>query len=109
MAWKQRGGTDVSREAAAAIVRRLREAGHEAFWVGGCVRDLIRAVQRIRKESGFAFTDIVSLSIAGADDLLNTFGKLIEEETRTKIGNNDGAPQEVDVEGKRVTIRIKKR
>lgn len=29
---------------AAAIVRRLREAGHEAFLVGGCVRDLIRGV-----------------------------------------------------------------
>jgi tRNA nucleotidyltransferase/poly(A) polymerase len=29
---------------AAAIVRRLRGAGHEAFWVGGCVRDLVRGV-----------------------------------------------------------------
>jgi poly(A) polymerase len=33
---------NVSRDTAAEIVRRLREAGHEAFWVGGCVRDLIR-------------------------------------------------------------------
>ena len=32
----------MKRDAAAAVVRRLREAGHEAFWVGGCVRDLIR-------------------------------------------------------------------
>jgi poly(A) polymerase len=30
------------RDTAAEIVRRLREAGHEAFWVGGCVRDLLR-------------------------------------------------------------------
>ena len=29
---------------ASAIVRRLRRAGHEAFLVGGCVRDLIRGV-----------------------------------------------------------------
>jgi poly(A) polymerase len=36
------GGLNVSRDAAAEIVRRLREAGHEAFWVGGCVRDLLR-------------------------------------------------------------------
>ncbi len=34
----------MSRDEAAAVVRRLREAGHEAFWVGGCVRDLIRGV-----------------------------------------------------------------
>ena len=35
----------VAKTEAAAIVRRLREAGHEAFWVGGCVRDMIRGVE----------------------------------------------------------------
>jgi poly(A) polymerase len=30
-----------SREAACEIVRRLRRAGHEAYFVGGCVRDLL--------------------------------------------------------------------
>ena len=39
------GDLDVSRNRAAEIVRRLREAGHEAFWVGGCVRDLVRGVK----------------------------------------------------------------
>ncbi|MBU1185136.1 MAG: hypothetical protein KJ663_08160, partial [Proteobacteria bacterium] len=33
-----------TRDAAAAIVRRLHQAGHDAFWVGGCVRDLLRGV-----------------------------------------------------------------
>ncbi|MHB8772093.1 MAG: CCA tRNA nucleotidyltransferase [Syntrophales bacterium] len=32
------------RDDAVAIVRRLRAAGHEAFWVGGCVRDFVRGV-----------------------------------------------------------------
>jgi len=36
--------TSASPEVATAIVRRLREAGHEAYWVGGCVRDLLRGV-----------------------------------------------------------------
>ncbi|PJC75496.1 MAG: phosphohydrolase [Syntrophobacterales bacterium CG_4_8_14_3_um_filter_58_8] len=35
---------DRQRDYAADIVHRLREAGHGAFWVGGCVRDLIRDV-----------------------------------------------------------------
>ncbi|MCE5262961.1 MAG: HD domain-containing protein [Deltaproteobacteria bacterium] len=35
-------GSNTSKNAAAEIVRRLRAAGHEAFWVGGCVRDLLR-------------------------------------------------------------------
>lgn len=29
------------REFALTIVERLREAGHEAYWAGGCVRDLV--------------------------------------------------------------------
>ncbi|MCX5826082.1 MAG: HD domain-containing protein, partial [Deltaproteobacteria bacterium] len=33
------------RDTAAEIVRRLREAGHEAFWVGGCVRDILRGAE----------------------------------------------------------------
>jgi poly(A) polymerase len=32
------------REAALAIVRRLQQAGHEAYWVGGGVRDMLRGV-----------------------------------------------------------------
>ncbi len=31
----------VMRELAASIVRRLQDAGFEAFWVGGCVRDFL--------------------------------------------------------------------
>jgi tRNA nucleotidyltransferase/poly(A) polymerase len=30
---------DLQREFAVEVVRRLREAGHEAYWAGGCVRD----------------------------------------------------------------------
>ncbi|HVA50261.1 MAG TPA: CCA tRNA nucleotidyltransferase [Pirellulales bacterium] len=32
---------DRQREFALSIVERLREAGHEAYWAGGCVRDLL--------------------------------------------------------------------
>ncbi len=36
---------DSLREGAARIVRELRLAGHEAYLVGGCVRDMIRGVE----------------------------------------------------------------
>ncbi len=42
------GGTEATgtlRAAAADIVVRLQEAGYEAFFVGGCVRDLVRGVE----------------------------------------------------------------
>ena len=32
--------SDPRRDFAASVVARLREAGHEAYWAGGCVRDL---------------------------------------------------------------------
>jgi poly(A) polymerase len=31
-----------ARDFSVAIVRKLREAGYEAYWAGGCVRDLLR-------------------------------------------------------------------
>src|ERR1041384_5852171 len=31
----------MSRDAATSMVRTLREAGHQAYLVGGCVRDLV--------------------------------------------------------------------
>jgi poly(A) polymerase len=34
-----------TRERAAGVVRRLRDAGHEAYLVGGCVRDLLRGAE----------------------------------------------------------------
>jgi len=33
------------REIAVKIVRRLREAGHQALWAGGCVRDMLLALE----------------------------------------------------------------
>ncbi len=39
------GKSKASREGALAIVRRLREAGHEAYFVGGCVRDILRGTE----------------------------------------------------------------
>src|SRR6266404_3899869 len=35
----------VMKEAATSIVRRLREAGHTAYFAGGCVRDMVRGVE----------------------------------------------------------------
>ena len=32
-------------KAAARIVKRLRDAGHEAYFAGGCVRDMVRGVE----------------------------------------------------------------
>ncbi|HON66141.1 MAG TPA: CCA tRNA nucleotidyltransferase, partial [Phycisphaerae bacterium] len=32
-------------DAALAVVKRLRDAGHEALWAGGCVRDMLLGIE----------------------------------------------------------------
>ena len=32
---------EAKRQGATGIVKQLREAGFQAYWVGGCVRDLV--------------------------------------------------------------------
>jgi poly(A) polymerase len=39
------GKFKASRNTAASVVHRLRDAGHESYFVGGCVRDLLRGVE----------------------------------------------------------------
>ncbi|GAB4317205.1 MAG: CCA tRNA nucleotidyltransferase [Candidatus Sumerlaeia bacterium] len=38
------GALTEKRRRATAVVKRLQEAGHEAYWVGGCVRDMLRGL-----------------------------------------------------------------
>ncbi len=39
------GKIKASRDTAVSIVRNLQDAGYEAYFVGGCVRDLLRGVE----------------------------------------------------------------
>jgi poly(A) polymerase len=39
------GKSKASRDTAISIVHRLQNAGHEAYFVGGCVRDPLRGVE----------------------------------------------------------------
>ncbi|HAI98832.1 TPA: hypothetical protein DCL30_04855 [Candidatus Peribacteria bacterium] len=74
----------------------------------GCVRDLIRAVQKMRKDSGLSFTDIIDLDVKGFDDIVGTCKALLEEETRSKLKANEGKPLTVELDGRKVTIRFQK-
>jgi len=39
------GKIKASRDTAISIVHQLQQAGYEAYFVGGCVRDLLRGVE----------------------------------------------------------------
>jgi len=74
----------------------------------GDARDIIRAVQRLRKEAGLSFTDIITLSIDGADDILEHFGELIAQETRAKFEDTKGEDHPMEIGDRSVHIRFTK-
>jgi len=80
-----------------------KELQHEGF-----ARDLIRTIQRLRKESGLSFTDHIDLVVEGADDVMKEYGGLIAEETRSEFQENKGEKQTIDLDGNKVTIQFKK-
>ena len=81
----------------------------DALLLEGDARDIIRGVQRVRKETGLEFTDDITLAITGADPVLAEHKTLIESETRSTIGTCDGDDHTIDVGEKKVTICFIKR
>ncbi len=70
------------RAAAEKIVRRLRAAGHEAFFAGGCVRDHLRAVEPHDYDVATdALPERVAALFPGRSDLVGkSFGVVIVRE-----------------------------
>jgi isoleucyl-tRNA synthetase len=81
----------------------------DALLLEGDARDIIRGVQRVRKETGLEFMDEITLAITGADEVLAEHKTLIESETRSTIGSCDGDDHTIDVGEKKVTICFIKR
>ena len=70
-------------------------------------RDIIRAIQELRKQTGYDISDRISLCITGADDVLTQYAAFITEETLATLVSSltdaDGTETLDDV-----TIMIKK-
>ncbi|MEK7591329.1 MAG: class I tRNA ligase family protein [Patescibacteria group bacterium] len=75
----------------------------------GLARDIIRAIQQLRKERGYEIQDMVTIGIEGADDVLQEFRPLIEQETNVKIDSAKGGRHTVDLDGKTATIILPKK
>ena len=74
----------------------------------GQARDLIRTIQRLRKEAGLTFTDQIDLKVEGADDILKTHGDLIAEETRSAFKDNKGKGEVVNIDNRKKTVNFVK-
>jgi isoleucyl-tRNA synthetase len=83
----------------------------------GLARELVSRIQRMRKESGFAVSDRIVLSISGTDEIesaARAHQAWIAEEVlavKTSVGNheeNSNAAQSVDIDGQLASIAIER-
>ncbi|HVW66544.1 MAG TPA: class I tRNA ligase family protein [Candidatus Peribacteraceae bacterium] len=101
-------GADIAAEG--GIVVSVDTALNEALIMEGNMRDLVRHIQRLRKENGYVVSDRVEIGVEGADDILASFRQLIEQETNVSIGNATGARHDVEVgDGKKAVVCIKEK
>jgi isoleucyl-tRNA synthetase/phosphohistidine phosphatase SixA len=74
----------------------------------GDARDIIRAIQQLRKDEGYHMQDRIVLYIEGADDIIQMHGDLVLNETNAHFGKNDGKPRKIDLDKRHVTITFAK-
>jgi isoleucyl-tRNA synthetase len=89
----------------------------EALVAEGLAREVVSRVQRLRRDAGYAVTTRVELAIAGAPDVVAAARRhrgYIEGETLARRTVFDAvlepadATQDVDIEGRRVTIAVRR-
>jgi len=86
----------------------------------GLAREVVNRVQRLRKEAGYEYTTRIELSVTGAADVVaatRAFQGFVEGETlarRLVLGEDQAGldepdlQREVDIEGRRVTIALRR-
>ena len=104
--YRGKEGKNVAAEA--GIVVAMDTEVTEELLLEGQARELIRAIQNARKESGLAFTDKIKLWVEAPSGLLEKFGSLITNETQATLSANDGEEQTVDLEGMKIVFRFQK-
>ena len=105
--YRGKEGQDVAADH--GIVVSLDTEITDTLLLEGQSRDLIRAIQQLRKESGLEFTDHISLSINGADNILSEHSVSIAEETNATLEKNNGKKQSISFEGDSVTVQFEKK
>ena len=85
----------------------------EALKLEGYARDLVRAIQDARKETGYEVSDRIRLRLSGlgSEEIVAKFGDYITSETLSKIDHGlttGDIEREVDTEGVKWKIVLKR-
>ena len=100
--YRGKGGADVAADR--GVVVSLDTRVTPELELEGKARDLIRAIQKLRKDAGYDVSDKLAIGIAGADDILAMHTDMIAQETNVTVGSAEGEKHEVDLDGRAVTI-----
>jgi isoleucyl-tRNA synthetase len=102
------GKQGLSVESANGVVVALSTEITPELELEGDARDLVRAIQDLRKEAGFEFSDRIVLGVDGASDIMSAHGSYVRNETlATALVNEVQTPQAArTVEIGRRSVRI---
>jgi isoleucyl-tRNA synthetase len=101
---KSQGGFAVSREGGEVIALDL--ALNDELRRRGYLRDVVRQVQDLRKNSGLEVSDRIVLNVTGLDDLSDGFDVLASEvlATHVVIGPGEGTGTVLELDDERVAL-----
>ncbi len=94
-------------ESEAGIVVALDTKITPELKLEGRARDLVRAIQDLRKQAGYDVSDRIELGVAGADEVLKKWAEYIQAETLAKkLSVTIETPDaKTEVEGIKITIK----
>ncbi len=104
--YRGREGEDVAASRGVVIALDVRMTPE--LELRGKARDLIRAVQQLRKEAGLALGDRIMLSLTGADDILAAHSETVLSALQATMGTVEGEGHSVDLDGQAVTVKFAK-
>jgi isoleucyl-tRNA synthetase len=96
ISYKEKEGQHVASER--GIVIAIDTRLDESLVREGQVRDLIRAIQQMRKDAGLTVAETATIQIDGAEHLMKEYGEMILEETRSQLGKGKKALARIEVE-----------
>lgn len=102
--YRGRDGEDVAADKGIVIALDTRITPE--LELQGRARDLIRAIQSLRKESGLKLDDHITLSVEGADDVMQAHGDTVLSATQATLGSVKGDSHTIDLDGTKVTVQF---
>ena len=104
--YKSKEGKNVAADR--GIVVSLDTTLSEALTLEGQARELIHAIQVLRKDVGLEFTDTIKLIVTGAEKILAAHQELVLTETKASLADNKGKKETVEIDGMKIVIQFAK-